>query len=1201
MRKITDFIVEKRNYILIIFIILSFVSLYIGTKVNINNDISKYLPENSETKIGMNIMNDKFDEIKQSQLYIMFKDLSKDEKIKMKEELSNIKNVSSVDYDDTDKYNNEEYSLYIINIDDYSNSKTSKELYEYVKETYKDKGVSLGGSIDEENKPIVQNWILISAVVFAMIILIIMCDSYVEPFLFLFVIGLAIFLNSGTNIIFDSVSNITSAISAILQLALSMDYSIILMNRYSQEKEKYKDNKKAMKEALYNASKSISSSSVTTIVGLLALVFMSFTIGKDLGFVLAKGVLFSLISIFLCLPGLILLFDKKIEQTKKKSVKLNLTKLGKLSYKYRYAALIIFVLLLGFSFYSKGNLGYLYTGAEQDEIAKHFKTNNEMAIIYNNEYEDIVGNYCRNLENDKVDNILCYGNTIGENLKYNEINDKLETLKTDTSVDEYLSKIIYYYYYNPEINNKMTFNEFISFIENYIYTNDKLSSNISNDIKDSITKLSYFTDNIQINSSRNIEDIANILDISKEQVQMLYVLYHSQDVDIKINISDFINFLNNDVIYSEEYGNRIDKNTIESIKTLSNFTNTNTIKENVNAKELASLLGIDENSVKSLLMLYYSNVDSGYKVSLSDFIIGIDLSRDYLKDIDLSSLEPLIKIAKNENNINGTKLSSEYLKMYFKGYEFLVDLVYKYENLPSDYLMTPQELVNTVIRDFSSLIPSSELNKLNLVSMVIDDTLTSDKTLYSYNEMAKIIGLDENSMLALYGVVGNTYGYEYKLSPYELVSFILNNKDNPLLSSSIDENTFNKLSILKTVMDAVLNNTSYSYKELSSLFGMDYNSMSLLYSLYDINYVNKDYTISLNNFVKYILSDVITNLEYKDSFDEESINKLQTVNEIMDATLNNTEYLSNDLYNILSSLDNNLDKNLVDLVYIYYGSVNNYDNSYEMTLEKFIYYLNDNIINNDLFIDFIDNDMKDEIINAKDKIMDAKEMLVGDGYSRAIINTIFDKESDETFKFIQSVKDNLNSKNKEIYLIGDSPMAYDMDRSFGSELDFITVLTMIAIFVVVAFTFKSVIIPLILVLIIQCSVFIIMSILSFSGSGIYFIAILIVQSILMGATIDYAIVFTSYYKEYRLKDMTITDALISSYNNSIHTILTSASILIIVTFIVGCFAEAIAAKICMTVSKGTFCSVVLILFLLPGMLACMDKYIIKSKTINERS
>lgn len=1199
MRKIVDFIVEKRNYILIVFIILSFLFLYIGTKVPINNDISKYLPEDSETKIGINIMDDKFDEIKKSQLYIMFKNLNDDEKLKMKEELSAIENVSSVDYDNTDKYNNEEYSLYIINVDDYSDSKTSKELYDYVKETYKDRDVSLGGSIDEENKPIVQNWILISAVVFAMIILIIMCESYVEPFLFLFVIGLAIFLNNGTNIIFDSVSNITSAISAILQLALSMDYSIILMNRYSQEKEKYKDNKKAMKEALYNASKSITGSSITTIVGLLALVFMSFTIGKDLGFVLAKGVLFSLISIFLCLPALILLFDKKIEQTKKKSIKLNLTKLGKISYQYRYLALIIFVLLLGFSFYSKGNLGYLYTAAEQDEIAKQFKTNNEMAIIYNNEYESVVGNYCRNLQNDKVDSILCYGNTIGENLKYNEINNKLEFLETTTNVDEYLSKIVYYYYYNPEINNQMTFHEFISFIEKYIYTNDKLSSRIDDIMKNNINKLSYFTDNSQINRSRSVEDISNILGIPKEQVQMLYILYHSKDVDIKINIKDFIKFINQDVVYNEQYGSKINKDTIENIKVLSNFTNTNLIKKSMNAKELANSLNIDETSIKNLLMLYYSHVDSGYKVSLSDFMIGIDLSRDYLKGIDLSSLAPVIKIAKNENNINGTKLSSEYLKMYFKGYEFLVDLVYQYENLPVNYLMTPQEFVNKVIKDFSSVIPSSELNKLNLVSMVIDDTLSSNKTLYSYNEMAQIIGLDENTMLSLYSIVGNTYGYEYKLSLYELVNFILSNKDNPLLSSSIDENTMRNLNISKIVMDGVLNNTSYSYQELSRLFHMDYNHMSLLYSLYDITYVNKNYEISLNNFVKFILNELVTNSEYKNSFDKESIYKLQSVNKIMDGTLNNTKYFSNDLYHILSSLDHNLDKNLVDLVYIYYGSVHHYDDSYEMTLENFIYYLNDNIINNHLFIDFIDDDMRNEIVNAKDKVMEAKKLLVGDGYSRAIMNTTFDKESDETFQFVQSVKDNLNSENKEIYLIGDSPMAYDMNGSFGSELDFITILTMIVIFVVVALTFKSFIIPLLLVLIIQCSVFIIMSILSFSGSGIYFIAILIVQSILMGATIDYAIVFTSYYKEYRLKNMTITNALINAYNSSIHTILTSASILIIVTFIVGCFAEAIAAKICMTVSKGTFCSVVLILFLLPGMLACMDKYIIKNKTIND--
>ena len=127
---------------------------------------------------------------------------------------------------------------------------------------------------------------------------------------------------------------------------------------------------------------------------------------------------------------------------------------------------------------------------------------------------------------------------------------------------------------------------------------------------------------------------------------------------------------------------------------------------------------------------------------------------------------------------------------------------------------------------------------------------------------------------------------------------------------------------------------------------------------------------------------------------------------------------------------------------------------------------------------------------------------------------------------------------------------------------------------------------------IQCAVYMTMGILSFTGGTVYFIALLIVQSILMGATIDYAILYTTYYIEHR-KTMNIKDAIINSYNKSIHTILTSASILIIVTLIVGLFASAIASKICKTLSQGTLCSALLILLLLPAVLAACDKLIIK--------
>lgn len=223
-----------------------------------------------------------------------------------------------------------------------------------------------------------------------------------------------------------------------------------------------------------------------------------------------------------------------------------------------------------------------------------------------------------------------------------------------------------------------------------------------------------------------------------------------------------------------------------------------------------------------------------------------------------------------------------------------------------------------------------------------------------------------------------------------------------------------------------------------------------------------------------------------------------------------------------------------------------------------------------------------------------KKLLVGNGYSRIALNTKFAPESEETFAFIQKIKDLFGENVNEFYIIDDSPMAFEMSLTFNEELNFITILTMISIFVVIAITFKSIIIPLVLVFTIQCAVYLIMGILSLSGWTVYFISLLIVQSILMGTTIYYAILYVSYYLEHR-KTMNIKDAIINSYNKSIHTILTSAMILIIVTLIVGFFSSAMVAKICTTISQGTICSTILILLLLPSVIATLDKVIIKNK------
>ena len=550
MKKITDFIVRRRNIIMVVFIFFAIVSVFLSQQVKINYEMTEYLPSDSETKIGMDIMEKEFDEEKESYLNIMFKNLTEDEKDNMYKKILEIDGVSSVDYEkESEEYNSNEYTLYVINVDDTDDSETAATVYDTVNNEFKDYEFYTSGSIKDRNMTILPTWILVLAVAIVAIILIIMCESYIEPFLFLVCIGIAVLLNNGTNIIFGTVSNITSSISAILQLALSMDYSIMLINRYRQEKEKNNNNVEAMKEALYKSFSSIFSSSLTTIVGLITLVFMSFTIGKDLGLVLAKGVLLSLLVIFTCLPALILIFDKLITKTKKKAPKITLNHLGNFIYKFRSIGFILLIILFLGSYILKGNLKILYTPSDEDKIAEVFTENNQMAIVYNNKDEETVSKYLKELEDTKkVDEVLAYGNTIGEKLKYDEFNDKLEELNTDTKIDDYLLKILYYNYYNDNKDKTMTFNEFIKFTEDNVLNNKNLSSKIDNNTKNNIERLKKFTSTSEMNKKRTYSEIANILEIDKNDAYNLFIYYYSNKVNIKLPIKDFVNFINKDVL-----------------------------------------------------------------------------------------------------------------------------------------------------------------------------------------------------------------------------------------------------------------------------------------------------------------------------------------------------------------------------------------------------------------------------------------------------------------------------------------------------------------------------------------------------------------------------------------------------------------------------------------------------------------------------
>ena len=1274
MKKITNFIVDKRYIILFLFLILSSISLFLSSKVKINYDIAKYLPADSEIRTGMDIMENEFEKIKSSSFNLMFKGLNDKEKIIIYEQLEKIEGISSVTYEKNDNYNKDDYTLYVINVDDCDDSVLASNVFNKIKEEYKDYEIYTSGDIANKNETVLPTWIVVLAVSCALVILIIMCESYIEPFLFLATILIAVLLNNGTNIIFDNVSNITSSISAILQMALSMDYSIMLMNRYNQEKKLEKDKVKAMKNALCKAFSSISSSSFTTIVGLITLVFMSFTIGRDLGFVLAKGVLFSLISIFTCLPALILMFDKLIIKTRKKSLNIKLNRLGKISYKIRYISIFLFLGAFLFNYLTKGNLNILYTSSETDKIKDIFPTNNQIAIIYKNKDDNYISEYCKSLEDkDYVNEVLCYGNTINEKLKYNELMNKLNDLGSNISIEDYLFKILYYNYYNQDETNKITISEFISFIQNNVYNNEIISSKIDNLTKENLEKLNNFTDIDSINKQRNSNEISNILEINKESIDDIFIYYGSKNNDTKITLDEFAKFMNNKVLTNEKYSNNIDSNMKNNIKALSKFTDINLIsskmtstemnqlfgidkdmmdqlyiyyistneinnkmtisefsnfvtdyvltnnnyknsiddtsKKNIevlknfsnkdiilkemNSNELSKLFNIDESLIKQLLLLKYSKINDDTKMTLNEFITTISYIKtntNYLDNIDVSSLILLSNnadIMNNPNTYTALEISSILGIEENKVYNLYAIINFSKDNI-SNWVSTPNEFINLILTNKDNInMDSSLIDNLNFLSNIISSTLNNN--IYTYQELSEFISIDQNTIKNIYALYISCNS-SIKLTPQEFVNFILNHKNDSILNNNLSLEIINELSLLNSIMNGRVNQIKYSSLELSNLIGISQNNLNLIYSLYDFEYNNK--TMSLKDFTNFLLTDVITNDEYANNFNQNIKSKLNTINEIMNSTINSTKYYKGEMFDIISNLTNDLDKNMIDLLYIYYGSENNYDNNWTLTVEEFVNFLNNNILKDERFDSFLENSRKQEIISAKKDIQNAKNLLVGNNYSRIVINTDLNSESDTTFKFIQNIKDNLKNSIKDFYVIGDSPMAYEISQTFGGELDFITILTMISIFIVVAITFKSIIIPIILVFMIQCAVYMTMGILSFTGGTVYFIALLIVQSILMGATIDYAILYTTYYIEHR-KTMNIKDAIINSYNKSIHTILTSASILIIVTLIVGLFASAIASKICKTLSQGTLCSALLILLLLPAVLAACDKLIIK--------
>ena len=555
MKKIADRIIKGKYVVFAVCAALLVVSCIFLPKIGVNYNLSDYLSKDTETRIALDIMEDEFGLT--GNVQVMLSGVNESAAKEIKSVLSEIENVSQVEFDaESTNYFKDGKALYIVLIqgDDYS--ETAAEVISDIKEAVASYDAEFGGTAAQkqsQKEAITRQipMILAICICIAYGILVVTTRSWLEPLLFLATAGIAVLINLGTNIIFGSISYITNSIAAILQLALAMDYSIMLLHSYHKNRETQPDPKRAMSDSIAECIKPVSASSLTTIAGLLALLFMSFTIGFDIGMVLMKGIVISALVSVTLFPCVILLFDKILIKTKlrtkKKETKgereniavrahflANVAKKGNL-----VIVPLVVALVVGAAFVQTGNV-YTFTdsGASNDVIAQTFGNSNTVVLVYKSDegvekqqrFIDGLANYRFEDGRPALVGYSAYTNTVLEEYSVETAAEKLEI--EEETVSQLFA--LYHLYDAPEIL-KMTMTEFLSAANGLVLNDPETQEMLPADTALTVQRL--YTVNALMHSENTAAEFYETLtsgamegfaDVTKEQIEFVYALYGKQ-------------------------------------------------------------------------------------------------------------------------------------------------------------------------------------------------------------------------------------------------------------------------------------------------------------------------------------------------------------------------------------------------------------------------------------------------------------------------------------------------------------------------------------------------------------------------------------------------------------------------------------------------------------------------------------------------
>ena len=998
----SGFLVKWRNLLLAVMVAFAAVCCLLIPKVNVNSDMALYLPDDSPMRKGMEQITKSLPLLDQHMrlMSVMLTDSGlRADAPAVLDSLTGHLTLDSVREKDN-------LTLYRFNL---TRETDTEALEERILQHYGDSAVV---EVDGEN--LVMDGIgtvVGTGFVLIFILLIIMCRSFMEVLLFLLTTGIAVVMNMGTNYFLGTVSLVTHSIVAILQMVLSMDYSIILMNRYREEKKYRSSHPEAMAAAIRLSAPTILSSALTTFVGLVMLVFLRLKIGADIGWVISKGVVFSLVCNFTVLPALIIAFDKAIQKTEKRTPSFPVAPIARFERAFRWPLTVLFVAVFVSAALLQRKTEINFSSIWPTRITNEFPPDNPVMVLYSTADE-------------------------------NAVPDFLDSLSKDPKV---LSAVSY-----PSMAIK------------------KLSS---------------------AEMAQRFQSLSPL--VTEELLDIVYYAKAHPDRDERLRLSQL----------EESAGMLADAGLIEPL--------------DMPEMEISPRAPLGRN-------------DSGRKEALAESVP------------DEEAAEPQSEMP----------VAAE----------------------------VEEESAAVVADTVETVAPAMEEAPAAEPGMTYEEATTP----LTAEQVAGLVGTDRRLISMVYRMAGEK-GKDAKMEPYRLVRFVREKVlADKRFSKMIPKEEAGRIHEIGTQLDSIVAAGPLVIKVDTLL--ADVHAPMLPDT---VNVPRKPEFIPPVEAPEQALEATVTAPEpYVPT----------PMEELAEMAFTDGKYSSAKMQKVLSGCGMKVSREEMDLLYLYTGARLNTDKSYTMSVGELLDFIHDEMLENPAYEKIITPDMKEQVTKARDAFNSGVGKLRGEDFSLSLILTSFEAESHEVFDFLEKAE-NLaaNSFEGPSYFIGESCMYKEMKDGFPQELLLLTTLTVLAIFIIVALTFKSLVIPIILIMTVLSGVYVNVYASGVGGQPMLYLSYLIIQGVLMGATIDYSILFTNYYRHCRTI-MGVRKSLAVTYYRTFNSILTSGLIITLVPLVMSYIVkDRLTGTIFHSLAMGALSVIVLILLVLPGVLAALDRLVVPAK------